>query len=88
MTLAAYTGGVLPRAYVEPSAAGLEMPEMPLFLDEDDYVNVPLENTYQDAYATLPKRWRDVLERRTERRLKPTRLAQARCSVKKGHHFL
>ncbi|MBM4093173.1 MAG: DUF4058 family protein [Planctomycetes bacterium] len=62
LTLAAYTGGVLPRAFVEPVGVGLEMPDMPLFLDEGDYVNVPLERTYRDAHATLPKRWRDVLE--------------------------
>jgi hypothetical protein len=62
LTLAAYTGGLLPRAYVEPICVGLELPEMPLFLDEDDYVNVPLDPTYQSAYATLPKRWRVVLE--------------------------
>ena len=34
----------------------------PLFLDEDEYVNTRLEATYLDAYATLPRRWRDVLE--------------------------
>lgn len=62
LTLAAYTGGLLPRAYVEPIRVGLELPEMPLFLDEDDYVNVPLEPTYQSAYATLPTRWRQVLD--------------------------
>jgi hypothetical protein len=62
LTLAAYTGGLLPRAFVEPIRVGLGLPEMPLFLDEDDYVNVPLEPTYCSAYTTLPQRWRAVLE--------------------------
>jgi len=60
--LAAYTGGILPRAYVEPVRVGIDLPEMPLFLEEDRYINVPLEATYDQAYATLPKRWRDVVE--------------------------
>lgn len=62
LTLAAYTGGMLPRAYVEPIAVGAVLPDMPLFLDEDWYVNIPLEATYQEAYTTVPRRWRAVIE--------------------------
>lgn len=62
LTLAAYTGGVLPQAYVEPIALGAVLPDMPLFLDEDWYVNVPLEATYMEAYTTVPRRWRQVIE--------------------------
>jgi hypothetical protein len=64
LTLVAYSGGLLPRAYVEPASFGAELPPMPLFLDDDRYVNVPLEPTYNGAYATMPKRWRDVIEGR------------------------
>lgn len=38
------------------------LPDMPLFLDEDWYVNVPLEVTYMEAYTTIPRRWRQVIE--------------------------
>lgn len=62
LTLAAYTGGLLPRAYVEPIAIGAVLPDMPLFLDEDWYINVPLEATYMEAYTTVPRRWRQVIE--------------------------
>lgn len=62
LTLAAYTGGMLPHAYVEPIALGAELPDMPLFLDEDRYVNVPLEATYAEAYTSVPRRWRQVIE--------------------------
>jgi hypothetical protein len=35
---------------------------MPLFLTPNWYVNVPLEATYQSAFAAMPGRWRKVLE--------------------------
>lgn len=38
------------------------MVDMPLFLDPAYYVPIPLETTYQAAYDTVPRRWRDVLE--------------------------
>lgn len=62
LTLAAYSGGMFPHAYVEPVAVAAALPEMPLFLEEDWYVNVPLEATYQEAYTTVPRRWREVIE--------------------------
>jgi hypothetical protein len=68
LTLAAYTGGMLPEAYVEPVAIRSVLPDMPLFLQEDWYVNVPLEATYQEAYAAMPGRWREVIERPEEPR--------------------
>lgn len=64
LTLAAYAAALLTRAYVEPIAVGLPLPEMPLFIDDELYVNVPLEQTYQAAYATVPERWRRVIESR------------------------
>jgi hypothetical protein len=37
---------------------------MPLFLCPERCVNVPLEATYQAAYAGMSGFWRDVLEGR------------------------
>lgn len=62
LTLAAYSAGPRKRAYVEPTAVGRELIDMPLFLEEDIYVNVPMESTYRAAYCGVPRRWRVVLE--------------------------
>ncbi len=62
LTLAAYSAGPVKRAYVEPTAVSRELIDMPLFLDPETYVNVPLEATYQAAYRGVPRRWREVLE--------------------------
>jgi hypothetical protein len=62
LTLAAYASGRVKRAYVEPVAVGEALPAMPLFLEPEGYVNVPLEATYQAAYRGVPWRWRRVLE--------------------------
>lgn len=51
--------------YVEHLAVGALLPEMPLFLRPDRYVNVPLEPTYEIAYRGFPAFWREVLERPT-----------------------
>ncbi len=63
LTLASYAAdppGV--DIYLEHVAVGASLPEMPLFLTPDRYVNVPLEPTYQAAYRGLPAFWRGVLE--------------------------
>jgi hypothetical protein len=62
LTLAAYNAMEVPRAYVQPIALGDCLPPMPLFLSSATYVNVPLEETYEAAYRSLPQRWRRVLE--------------------------
>ncbi len=49
--------------YLEHVAVGASLPEMPLFLTPDRYVNVPLEGTCQAAYRGIPAFWREVLER-------------------------
>jgi hypothetical protein len=54
LTLAAYTGGETRKAYVYPVAVGDELPEMPLFLDPEEYIDVPLERPYQQAFADVP----------------------------------
>ena len=49
-------------AYLETLAIGGTLPEMPLFLSPDRYVNVPLEQTYLSAWRGMPAFWREVLE--------------------------
>lgn len=65
LTLAGYAAGPAVEAYLEHVAIGAPLPEMPLFLRPDRYVNAPLEPTYQAAYRGMPAFWRDVLEDRT-----------------------
>jgi hypothetical protein len=62
LTLASYVGATRPVAYLEHLATGGILPEMPLFLDAQRYVRVPLETTYQAAYRGVPEYWRGVLE--------------------------
>lgn len=62
LTLAAYSAGLRVTAFIEPVAVGDSLPDMPLFLTRDSYIQVPLEATYEAAYGTVPARWRTVLE--------------------------
>ena len=62
LTLASYVAGPMPEAYLEHLAAGTALVEMPLFLDVDHYIYLPLEPTYMAAYHGMPQRWRNVLE--------------------------
>jgi hypothetical protein len=61
LTLASYIGCPIPEAFVEPTAAGALLSEMPLFLTPEVYVPLPLEATYQSAWAAVPSYWCDVL---------------------------
>ena len=51
--MASYAAGLPVEVYLEHVAVGAALPEMPLFLRPDRYVNVPLEPTYQAAYRGL-----------------------------------
>ena len=62
LTLAAYAAGPQVEIYLEHLAFGASLAEMALFLRPDRYINVPLEVTYQTAYAGMPSFWRGVLE--------------------------
>jgi hypothetical protein len=66
LTLVAYeTGdasGTPHRCYVQPLAAGDPLPDMPLFLEPEEYVNVPLERAYQVAYDDVLPQDREKLE--------------------------
>lgn len=62
LTAVAYHALRPPVAYVEPFAVGLPLPLMPLFLDGNRYVNLPLEPTYTAALSAIPKHYRKRLE--------------------------
>jgi hypothetical protein len=62
LTLAAYESGSTVRAHVQPVAVGDSLIPMPVFLEPGRYVEVPLEETYQAAFASVPRRWRAILE--------------------------
>ena len=64
LTLVAYECGLTTRAYIEVVAVGEPLPDMPLFLEPDGCVMVPLEATYRAAFAAMPRRWAAVLEPR------------------------
>ncbi len=70
LTLAAYVADTPVKAHLEQVAVGSVLPDMPLFLDPDTYVNVPLEATYQVTWKGTPARWRSILERRAPSRRK------------------
>jgi hypothetical protein len=62
LTLAAYESGLSVRAYVVHAGVGDELADMPLFLEPEKAVSVPLEATYRSAFAAVPRRWQRVLE--------------------------
>ena len=62
LTLVAYEAGAGIRAFVVPVAVGDTLPDMPVFLQVDAQIPVPLEETYQRALEAMPRRWRAVLE--------------------------
>ncbi|MDY3561169.1 DUF4058 family protein [Gemmata sp. JC673] len=61
LTIAAYCAGEEVTALVNPLAVGETIPDAPLFLDAERYVQVPLEATYQSAWQTFPAEWRNVV---------------------------
>ncbi len=61
LTLAAYSAGVPPTAYVEPTAAGRELIDMPVFLDPESYVPLPLGPTYASAFRGVPGKYKAAL---------------------------
>lgn len=62
LTLTAFQASPTVTAYVEVIAVGDRLPNMPLFLYEDHYVNVPLEETYEATWHLLPPQIRGLLE--------------------------
>ena len=64
LTVASFVAGPAVEVYFDYLSVGNMLPEMPLFLSPERYVNLPLELTYGAAYQTVPAYWRDVLEGR------------------------
>jgi Protein of unknown function (DUF4058) len=62
LTIAAYQVEPTKTAYVEPIAVGDPLPNMPVFLDGDFNVLLPLEETYQATWNVLPVEIRSLLE--------------------------
>lgn len=60
-SLVAYCVDESPTAYYEPVGLLQVLPDMPVFLTPDDYVNVPLEATYLAAWRGVPERWRTIV---------------------------
>ena len=58
LTLVSYAAGLGDDAYIQPLAVADPLPEMPLFLTAENYVNVPLEATYEAAYQSVPRFYR------------------------------
>jgi len=54
LTVASYETGMELTAFVEPVAVGDALPDMPLFLDSNRYVTVPLQATYDQAWSVYP----------------------------------
>lgn len=62
LTLVSYRASASPVAHLEPTAVGQTLVDVPLFLDQEHYINVPLEATYLAAWNGVPDRWKKVLE--------------------------
>jgi hypothetical protein len=61
LTVVAYSAAEVKQAFIEPVATGDTLPDMPLFLEPDCYVPVPLEASYQAAFDAVPERWQEEL---------------------------
>jgi hypothetical protein len=62
LTLASYAASESPEAFIEPTAVGATLVDMPLFLHSDGYVSLPTETTYRTAWERVPAFWRKVVE--------------------------
>lgn len=61
LSLVSYDAGPEKTAYVQPVAVGDRLPDMPLFFLPGEYVNVPMESTYQEAFSGVPGYYQDIL---------------------------
>jgi Protein of unknown function (DUF4058) len=62
LTLASFDAGPPQVAYVENVGVGDRLPDMPLFLEPEVYVHVPLEQTYQTTWNLFPSALKGLLE--------------------------
>lgn len=63
LSLASYVAMPMPEAHLEWLGVGDVLPDMPLFLSPETYVNIPLETTYMTAFRGTAAIWRAVLEK-------------------------
>ncbi len=54
--------GISPEAYLEAFRVGGSMPDMPAWVDQDMSILVPLERTYDSAWAVCPADYRYLVE--------------------------
>ena len=75
LTLASYASRLRPTTeiYLENLAVGQSMPDMPLFLRESHYINIPLQPTYDQAFRGMPEIYRQVLEKESNGKRSKTR---------------
>ncbi|MFK7818877.1 MAG: DUF4058 family protein [Planctomycetaceae bacterium] len=66
LTLVSYCSRRRIKAWVDPIKVGAKLTEMPLFLTPDHYVPAPLEESYQKAWAGVPKQWQRVILEETD----------------------
>jgi hypothetical protein len=62
LTVASYDATYDLTAYVDPAAVGDCLPDAPLFLAPEWYVNIPLEKTYQASWDVTPHPIRDLVD--------------------------
>jgi hypothetical protein len=62
LTCASYIAIPGARAFVNLVAVGDKLPDLSVFLTPDEYVAVPLEETYQAAFDAVPQVWQNVLD--------------------------
>ena len=62
LVAASYEADLVVRAYVETVAVGETLPAMPLFVERNAHVVVPLEAIYQASFGELPRFLRQRLE--------------------------
>ncbi len=62
LTVAAYHAIPTKTAYVEPVAVGDDLPALPIFLTEYEYILAPLEETYRASWAAYPADLKELLE--------------------------
>jgi hypothetical protein len=67
LTAVSYDASSPKHAYAEVFAAGEPLPDMPIYLQRDRYINVPLEATYQSAWEAVPRFWRQKLQSASSR---------------------
>ena len=61
LTFVGYRSEDPPVAYLNYAAVGQPIPPIPLFLDGDLFIDLPLEETYMAGYTRLPAELKAIL---------------------------